>query len=422
MKTTKLSIAIALILSAAMASGSAFAAKPTNPGGGGNGGGGSGGGGGGGVVETGANNLSFPVIFGDNVGPAAFPADNVWKFAAITDPATQCVQENNVTVPVPANFLCYYGRQVTVVSETGTISFSGDPKVWWLQKRTSNFWKALSVGHDANTPLAVSAVDVGDLLESSPSIQARQIRVEFNLLQHVDQTDPELGRFVVPAWGGIPAPCQLPTVSGESIGCFAALGMSGAVPGTQQSINEMQGAEFGPGMGTNPGTQTLLDPSLVRLTTPDVGGIQALVYSNCARLVIQKIDGSPVWDKTAGQWSGSGVGAPMVNIAAYTGAWGTEVTSGGSIVYGYNWNAKTAATGTYRLTFVLDGNDATGPQCTTALATKFDPSVTRLVNGGEANQSHLVYAGDSQLGDEGGLAYIDLALSTKGGGGGKPQK
>ena len=43
MKTTKLSIAIALILSAAMASGVAFAAKPANPGGGKGGGGSSGG-------------------------------------------------------------------------------------------------------------------------------------------------------------------------------------------------------------------------------------------------------------------------------------------------------------------------------------------------------------------------------------------
>jgi hypothetical protein len=398
--------------------------------------GGNGGGGGGKpppVTETGANNLSFPVILGDNVGPAAFPADGAWKFAPITNPLTQCIGEDGVAAgsPVPPEYLCYYGRHVTVVSETGAIVFDGDVsagadpescdaedadcKVWWLQKRTQNFWKTLSVGHDVSTPLVVSAVDVGDLLESSPAIQARQIRVEFNMLQNVDPADPELGGYTDPA------NCVVPTVTGQSLGCFAALGMSGAVPGTEQSGNEMQGTDFGPGPAPSllTGTQILLDPAAVRLTTPDVGGIEALVYSHCARLVIQKITGNPTWDETTGQWSGTGVGAPVVNVATYstTNPWAVEITSSGSIVYGYNWNAKTASTGMYRLTFVLDGNDAEGPQCTTTLATRFEPlGGTTLVNSGENNPSNIVYAGDSDLGDEGGLAYIDLTLSTKGGG------
>lgn len=56
MKTTKLSIAIALILSGAMASGAAFAARPPGAGGGGGGGGNPGG------EETAAQNLSVPTI------------------------------------------------------------------------------------------------------------------------------------------------------------------------------------------------------------------------------------------------------------------------------------------------------------------------------------------------------------------------
>jgi hypothetical protein len=284
-----------------------------------------------------------------------------------------------------------------------------------LQKRTQNFWKAFSIGHDVSTPLVVSAVDIGDLLESSPSIATRQIRVEFNLLQSVDPADPELGQYV--GLGNCVAP---PTTGPFSIGCFAAFGMSGAVPATEQSGNEMQGNDFGPGTGTFPGTQTLLDPATVRLTTPDVGGIEALVYSRCARLLIQKIGTTaPTWDETTGQWAGTSVVAPLVNLAAYTNAWSTEITSGGSIVYGYNWNAKTASTGTYRLTFVLDGNDAVGPQCNTPLGTKFADSGTQLVNLGENNTStSIIYAGDPDLGDEGGIAYIDLTLTTKGGGGG----
>jgi len=207
--------------------------------------------------------------------------------------------------------------------------------------------------------------------------------------------------------------------------------MSGAVPGTEQSGNEMQGTDFGPGGAVpNPGVQTLLDPTSVRgATTPDgtVIPIHALVYSNCARLVIQKVPDSisPMWDATTGLWSGPGVGAPLTNIATYSGEWTTEITSSGSIVYGYNWNAKTAATGLYRLTMVLDGNDGEGPVCGSTLATKFEmPSAvaagTQLVNQGEANLSTTVlYAGDAMLGDEGGLVFIDVPLTTKGGGGGK---
>ncbi len=407
MKSRKLNLLIAALLSGAVVASGAFAKGP-----------GSGGGGGG--ETTAVNNISFPVILSDNVGPA-LPLDGAWKFADITDPTTQCIGEAGVVSgAVDPSIVCYYGRQVTVNSETKTISFvDGTTRVWWLQQRAPNFWKALTIGHDVSTPLVVSAVDVGDLLESTPSISTRQIRTEFNMLQHVPADDAELGAKVVTDWTSlVPPPCVVPAATGDNLGCFAALAMSGPVPGTQQTINEIQGTDFGPGTGTYPGTRALVDPSTVKTTTPDVGGIQAVVYSRCARLLIQKIDGTPTWNPSTGQWAGAGVGAPVVNIAAYTDAYSAEINSGGSLVYGYNWNAKTAATGTYRLTFVLDGNDAVGPQCPTTLATVFDPSVTQLVNVGENNPSHIIYKGDSQLGDEGGLAYIDMTLSTKGGGGG----
>ena len=95
------------------------------------------------------------------------------------------------------------------------------------------------------------------------------------------------------------------------------------------------------------------------------------------RELIQKIGTDPYWDETTGLWAGTGVAAPSANVPVYTNALSVEITSGGSIVYGYNWNAKTASTGIYRLTFVLDGNNAEGPQCNTPLGTKFeagDPS------------------------------------------------
>ena len=52
------------------------------------------------------------------------------------------------------------------------------------------------------------------------------------------------------------------------------------------------------------------------------------------------------------------------------------------------------------------------------LATTFESGSTKLVNQGENYLSTVIYAGDSDLGDEGGLVDIDLALTTKGGGGG----
>lgn len=376
--------------------------------------------------ESSGSNISFPVILTDNVAPAAFPVDGAWRFATIANPSTDCIGESGVPAgtAVDPNISCYFGRHVTVSSETGAISFDGDAKVWWLQKRPANFWKAFSVGHNsADTRLAVSAVDVGDLLESSPTIATRQIRTEFNLLQSVEPTDPEFGQFVVLNWNAaVPQPCTIPTVAGQSVGCFAALAMSGAVPGTQQTGNEAQGTDFGGGNLPSPGVQTLVDPTTVRLATTVDGTsipIHAIDYSRCARLVIQKIDGTPVWDPATGQWGGAGVGAPVANVAAYTDAYSSEINSGGGLVYGYNWNAKTAATGTYRLTFVLDGNDDQGPKCSTPLLTEFKTGVTQLVNVGENNAPHIIYAGDSQLGDEGGLVYLDLTLSPKGGGGGK---
>jgi hypothetical protein len=373
--------------------------------------------------ESGVNNLSFPLILSDNAAPA-LAGDGIWKWAQVNDPSTQCIGEAGVTpgTAVDPSIFCYYGRKVEVNEETGAIEFIGDPKVWWLQKRPVNFWKALSVFHTTlETPLMVSAVDIGDLLESSPSIAARQIRVEFNLLQSVAASDPEFGQFVVPAWDSpVPLPCVVPDVPGESIGCFAAFAMSGAVPGTEQSGNEMQGNDFGPGTGTNPGTVTLLDPTTVRLANDGAIPIHALVYSKCARLLIQQITGIPSWNPATGTWDGGN--APVVNTAAYAAntPWTVETTSGGSIVYGYNWNAQTAAVGTYRLTFVLDGNDVNGPICTTTLGTKFDAVGTQLVNAGEVGRSEGIIPSRSLAlngGDEGGIAWIDLTLTSKGGGG-----
>lgn len=110
----------------------------------------------------------------------------------------------------------------------------------------------------------------------------------------------------------------------------------------------------------------MISPTTVRTTPPDLAGIHAVVCFRCVRLVIPKINGVPTWNQDLGYWDNASV--LVVNVAAYQDRYKAEITSCDGIVCGYNWNTKTASTGTYRLTFVLDGNDARGPVCPVTLA------------------------------------------------------
>lgn len=160
----------------------------------------------------------------------------------------------------------------------------------------------------------ITGVDTGDLLESSITIKAKQIRTEFTLLKRVI-ADPVLGNATDPDYVNYLDFGSGSCVLGDNVSiapnnCFAAHNMSGAVPGTDQSINEIQGSDFG---DTNQGG--LIDPQAVKvvknyfdpntdprivLVEPPVG-MDATVYSGCARLVIQRITNpalTPVWSST----------------------------------------------------------------------------------------------------------------------------
>ena len=355
MKTTKLSMAIALILSGAMATSVAFAkGKPT-------------------TGESGVNNLSFPLILSDNVGPAAFPADGIWKWATITNPSTQCIGETGVTpgTAVDPTSCATTAARSTSSRRRARSSSPATTKVWWLQKRTPEFLEGAERRPSTlDTPLVVSAVDIGDLLESSPSIATRQIRVEFNLLQSVPDR-PRLGSYVAD-WtdytGGLPlpAPCTVPDVAGESIGCFAAFG-------------DERGRARHRAVRQRDAGQRLRSWSYGRAyrhsdpARPDHGAgwrhsgwrasQSARSCTRTARACSSRRSRDPVWNpahRSVGRRQRPG-GQHSRPTRPY--AWTVETTSGGSIVYGYNWNAKTATTGTYRLTFVLDGNDTKGPIC-----------------------------------------------------------
>jgi len=383
---------IALAVALALAGGTALAKGPPTGG------------------EGEGNRLSYPVIFPEGVTPAGFPTPNVWTFAEISESAAECT----TGAPVLDTDLCYW---------------DGD-QVWWLAARAGNFWKAFSMAPASGSgPVAVTAVDVGDKLESSTGLNLTRIRTEFTLYQNA-LADERFADLVPTFEGGVlpvpfAAPCETP-VTAKEVGCFAAFNMSGAVPGTDQSIDEIQGTDFGVNTATNSdahstATGLLIDPNYKGLKDGSGAAIttHATVYSKCARLLIQKLGtDAPAWNPVDGQWDNAS--APVVNVAAYTdlgqGLYSAEINAGGNLIYGYNWNASRDSNGggKYRLTFVLDGP----PRC--PLNTEFDLT-TKLANPQTATPAIIVPAGDWRLGEtstEGGLVYIDLTLVGKGGGGG----
>lgn len=365
--------------------------------------------------EGAGNNLSVPVILSENVGPAdlvvTYPSMSFASIASIDD-CTTGVPDGSA---VPVDILCYYYQS----------------KVWWLQERAENRWQA-HVAIDPNpatalpggTHVDVSAADVGDLLESSTSIKAKQIRTEFTLLMDAS-SDPDFANGVLD-----------PFDSTFTLDTFQAFGMSGPVPGTEQSINEIQGTDFGPGPtpGLLTGTLEMVDPATVLLTDDADLSLHATVYSRCARLVIQKITdfGNLAWSSDlddgsghGGYWTGGAL-APVVNVAAWDDTYSAEINAGGRMLYGYNWNTmlipQAEKSGNYRLTFVLEGGPLGGGQCDEELNTVFD--TTTAVNLGEQHPAEVLSAAELALlgahHGEGGAVYVDVVLGASGGkGGGK---
>lgn len=403
--------------------------------------------------EAASNNLSYPVIWSDGaMKPDFVPSEAAWVFAGVSSDEggrytgseaggdkVYCVGEDDIVPPatIPVDVLCYFGRKNEGLSEdTGQPVLSGEPKLWWLQQRQpDNQWQVFNA-IPAN-PVVITGVDVGDLLESSISIKAKQIRTEFTLLKRVGTTE----EFAANVFDGCTLDANDATAGTSPNNCFAAHGMSGAVPGTDQSIAETQGTDYADtGVLVDPRTvktaKNYYDPAAVAIESDEpVPGIIALdpaigmdatVYSGCARLVIQKVTGDTidmVWnsgtDSVSGRWGpATAFGPPVVDINAWDGTYSAEINAGGSLIYGYNWNTKSFASGsgTYRLTFLLEGD-----RCGYDLNTVFDDT-TLSVNVGERRPATLLSAADlaglGATGGEGGAVYVDVDIVTGGGGGG----
>jgi hypothetical protein len=373
--------------------------------------------------SSGTNNLSYPVILSEGVTPGGFPVAGDWVFADITDPASQCTTGVEPGTPVSPGVVCYWNGS----------------QVWWLSQRQSssvvpdgNFWKVFSTGDpNTDTPVVVTAIDWGDLLESG-RVTARRVRTEVTLYKDATggvDGDADFAQYLATNFGGT---CELGTSPAAPDNCFAAANMSGAVPGTEQSINEIQGTDYGVDTETeakshSSATGMLVDPTTVHFAeTANDGsgspadvtlplGFDTTVYSRCARLIIQRIIGDPsamTWDATNHYWSLGQASAPVVDIRAWDDTYTTEINASGTAIYGFNWDAQGEPTGTYRMTFLLDKES-----CNTPNNTEFT-AASLVANPGELSTARIIPTEDPRLdGDTAGLSYVDVEVQARGGGG-----
>ncbi|HET6496907.1 MAG TPA: hypothetical protein VFH61_16255 [Thermoleophilia bacterium] len=382
----KLSVVLAVILSLAVA-GSALAAKggggggkPDNPGGGGGGGGGGnkpenpGGGGGKPDIEA-TNNLSFPVIWGDEIAKAVpgtadeiSSLDGVWWYwwgIVGTDPNTTFIDS---ALPDPDDTdpgVPYYTDDGVEDSMT-TFAPADDPDLIraYVQKDAYNVWQA-----ESGTPeemgcavtegkFAVNWIDWGDDLESVDWKVKSKVRTEVVLFQDNPTTEPwlEYDMRHVDGWG----------------------------------ITELWGLAAG----------------LNGIPLPAAAGVQATVYTPKARLTIQKLVGTPTgltWHPDTHYWTDADVTQSLpIKDAPY----GSEVNVKGRIMYGFTWDVRSlndmtggTAAGVYRVTFSLDGIAGDTRQVC------FEPNVTHIMVPDEEDDTGEVTLSEAPGG--GGTAVLD---------------
>lgn len=169
---------------------------------------------------------------------------------------------------------------------------------------------------------------------------------------------------------------------------------------------------------------------------------QAIVYSPCARLTIQKLavtrdqltanDPRLTWDAINHVWKETDLastGELVEDAAVFNGTIGSvegpgglkaEINIGGKVVYGFNWDVKTmnAGAGDYRITFSLADDNSS------ALLNTFITTGTQIVVPVEEEASTEAETGGGVAVIDGAdnLSYIDVRIESKtrgnGGGGG----
>ncbi len=371
---------------------------------------GGGGGGGGKPPSEASNNLSYPVIWAEGVtkvlpgAPGMTPTLNgVWWYQWGTNGTDPDVTPASCAPDPDNNEFCDDG----IPSQYDYTKVPGEPAAdnplplakAYLQKDKYNVWQAWSgtpaeAGVDQeNRNIYVDYIDWGDNLESVDWYTRSQVRTEVVLFQDLPTSYLEYQMRHTSGWG----------------------------------IDEVHGMA------------TALDNS------PLLGeGLRATVYSNCARLTIQKLlvnRDDPALENliwVAGEGWTEPEGYPeLINPHIFNGSvheggdgpgyYSAEINVKGRIIYGYTWNVRNlndltgvppTAAGDYRITFSFD------EICGTALLkTFFVAGTTQILVPLEEE-----VAAEAEPIDEGGatailrtdlnLTYIDVRILERGGGGG----
>lgn len=277
---------------------------------------------------------------------------------------------NNLSFPV----LWAEGATVPLRGTFGEEMFLGQSTVidgitYWYQHDALNEWQAASADV-SGAPLAVDWIDWGDNIESKSWPDRSKIRVEMVLYQ--DLVEP---------------------LTGYEMGWVSGLG-----------IDEMWGT-----------------------SGVTYASTQATVYSHCARMTIQKLtaefdDAVLAWDPALGQWTGD-VTEPFYNSAVWMDGsspldkYSAEINVKGKVIYGMLWDTKTHGDGPgiYRLTFSLDGTNASLP-----LNTYFDET-TQVLVAVEETEKEEPTGGVVVIDTANNLTYVDLPITPAKGGGGNRQ-
>ncbi len=253
---------------------------------------------------------------------------------------------------------------------------------WYLQQDPDNVWQASYID-GTGAPVNVNSVDWGDNLESTTWSTTSKVRVEVVLFQNLVPNE---------------------AVFGYTMGFIGGLGK-----------DEMWGT------------------STVKYTAAE-----ATVYSNLARLTIQKIASQAApnlaWEAASGQWVGTdAICDPVFNGAVWeayggvdgpTGGYSAEINVKGKVIYGYNLDMRNVLLsdpteprdGWYRLTFSFDNNPAVTGY---TLNTFFTEATEIYVTPGEEITTLAEPTGyQAVIVPALNLSYIDIYIQARSGGGG----
>jgi hypothetical protein len=343
----------------------------------------------GGTDDTG-NCLSFPVIWSDGESKALRGEFNTtilqgnwwyhWGTDINGDPLSCAPDPDDTTY-------CNDGNWGSI----GALPGEGATRAH-LQQDPLNEWQAESIY--ANAPLDVHYIDWGDNLEAVDWYLKSMVRTEVVLYQdlYANATMLEYEMRHLFGWG----------------------------------VDEMHGVAT-THQGDNSSANTL-------------PGEQATVYTQCARLTIQKLlferedpclnyliwQGAAGWtnpqtDSSDGVCSTQLINTPLYNQAVHEaedgrGYYAAEINVKGKVIFGYTWNVRKLndGAGDYRITFSIDS----AADCNVEqLNTYFTEGVTEILLPDEEDVTLLsdtgeapVGGGEAKLDFNNNLTYIDVRI------------